>query len=144
MFISINLNDHFLECGFTALKNMMDQEILMKAVTRTCPCVPNSCSFTSYKTTLKNVKNSKDYWSDSSFISNGPLTAHSCCEINGEPEGASEIKPLPRGITCEPKGDRKEHSKGKESYSWSNRWQKIPGMKRIWKVRDSSWHNIKS
>ena len=25
---------------------MMDQEILMKAVTRTCPCVPNSCSFT--------------------------------------------------------------------------------------------------
>ena len=37
-----------------------------------------------------------------------------------------------------------EHSKGEESYSWSNRWQKIPGMKRIWKVRDSSWHNIKS
>ena len=26
--------------------------------------------------------------------------------------------------------DRKEDSKGKESYSWSNRWQKIPGMKR--------------
>ena len=23
-FISINLNDHFLECGFTALKNMKD------------------------------------------------------------------------------------------------------------------------
>ena len=37
-----------------------------------------------------------------------------------------------------------EDSKGKESYSWSNRWQKIPGMKRIWKVWDSSWHNIKS
>ena len=32
-----------------------------------------------------------------------------------------------------------EDRKGKESYSWSNRWQKIPWMKRIWKVRNSSW-----